>query len=102
MQAMRECLHEFLDGCTSRHHLRVPIYEFLCDACGNGFEELTRADELPRCPDCGHPEPRRLLSQVSPVPRIGLRGAAARKSDATRRAREEKKREARANKRGSD
>ena len=77
----------------------MPIYEFHCDECGSGFEELTRAGELPRCPDCGHPEPRRVLSQVSPVPRIGLRGAAARKSDATRRAREEKKREARTKKR---
>src|SRR5688572_22572279 len=55
-QAVRESLHEFLDGCTRRHHLRVPIYDFHCDSCDSTFEELTRADELPRCPDCGHPE----------------------------------------------
>jgi len=74
----------------------VPIYEFTCDACGASFDELTRADELPPCPECGSPDPRRLISQVAPTPRIGLRGAAARRSDATRRAREEKKREQRA------
>jgi putative FmdB family regulatory protein len=81
------------------HHWGVPIYEFTCEACGETFEELTRADELPPCPSCGAAEPRRLLSQVAPTPRIGLRGAAARRSDTTRRAREEKKREERAVKR---
>ena len=83
-----------------RHDWWVPIYEFRCEACAATFEELARADELPACPRCGAPEPRRLLSRVSPTPRIGLRGAAARKSDATRRAREESKREERAAKRG--
>ena len=77
------------------HHVRMPIYEFACDACGLRFEELTRPDELPSCPGCGSPESRRLLSQISPPARIGLRGAAARRSDATRRAREERKREER-------
>jgi putative FmdB family regulatory protein len=81
------------------HHGGVPIYEFTCESCANTFEELTRADELPPCPSCGAREVRRLLSQVSPTPRIGLRGAAARKSDSTRKAREERKREARAAKR---
>lgn len=81
------------------HHWGVPIYEFTCEECGTTFEELARAGELPPCPSCGAPEPRRLLSQVAPTPRIGLRGAAARHSDATRRAREERKREERAAKR---
>jgi putative FmdB family regulatory protein len=81
------------------HHWGMPIYDFACDACGTTFEELSRPDELPPCPSCGAPEPRRLLSQVSPPPRIGLKGAAARRSDATRRAREERKREERAAKR---
>jgi putative FmdB family regulatory protein len=81
------------------HNARMPIYDFECQSCGHRFEELTRASELPPCPECGAPEPRKLLSQVSPSPRIGLRGASARKSDATRRAREEKKREKRAAKR---
>lgn len=74
----------------------MPIYDFECESCGHRFEELTPADSKPPCPECGAAEPRKLLSQVSPSPRIGLRGAAARKSDAARRAREEKKREKRA------
>jgi putative FmdB family regulatory protein len=78
--------------------VNVPIYEFECGACGERFEELVRMGETPPCPACGG-ETRRLLSQVAPTPRIGLRGAAARKSDATRRAREERKREERAAKR---
>jgi putative FmdB family regulatory protein len=81
------------------HHWGVPIYEFACDGCGTTFEELARADALPPCPSCGAPEPRRLVSQVSPTPRIGLRGAAAKRSDTTRRVREERKREQRAVKR---
>ena len=77
------------------HHWGVPIYDFRCESCGTTFEELVRGDELPPCPSCGAAGPRRLLSQVAPTPRIGLRGAAARKSDAERRVREERKREAR-------
>ena len=73
----------------------MPIYDFACGACGHEFEELVPADGLPPCPECGHPEPRRLLSPVAPPPRIGLRGADARRSDAQRRAREERKREQR-------
>ncbi len=48
---------------------------------------------------CGATEARRLLSQVAAPARIGLRGVAARRSDATRKAREERKREERAAKR---
>ena len=80
----------------------MPIYDFRCDACGAEFEELVRAQELPRCPSCGAGEPRRLLSQVAPTPRIGLRGGDARRSDAARRGREERKREERASRRDRD
>jgi putative FmdB family regulatory protein len=81
------------------HYWGVPIYEFTCDACGTVFEELVRGEALPPCPNCGAADPQRLLSQVSPNPRTGLRGAAAKRSDDTRRVREEKKREQRATKR---
>jgi hypothetical protein len=57
---------------------------------------------VPPCPECGSPGPRRLLSQVAPTPRIGLRGAEAKRSDATRKAREERKREQRATRRESE
>ena len=77
----------------------MPIHDFRCPSCGLEFEELVRAAELPACPRCGAAEPRKLLSQVAPPARIGLRGAEARRSDGTRRAREERKREERAAKR---
>jgi putative FmdB family regulatory protein len=42
---------------------RVPLYAFMCSACGEGFEALQRLDaEPPRCPACGTPETRRTLS----------------------------------------
>ena len=74
----------------------MPVYEFRCRSCAAVFEELVRVDELPTCPACGAPDPERLLSQVSPVLKFGLRGAEARRSNAIRRAREEQRREQRA------
>jgi putative FmdB family regulatory protein len=72
----------------------MPIYEFECDACGARFEELVRSGAAPPpCPSCGAVDVRRLLSQVFPTPRIGLRGADARRATAQRRADKERKRE---------
>jgi putative FmdB family regulatory protein len=72
----------------------MPIYEFECAACGSRFEELVALDAAaPPCPKCGAPEPRRMLSQVFPSAKVGLRGEAARRSNATRRDREERRRE---------
>ena len=68
----------------------MPIYEFACDRCGAAFEELTGAGETPRCPECSSPDVRRLYSTVSRTPRLGLRGADARRSDARRRAERER------------
>ena len=31
----------------------MPIYEYVCMKCESHFEELVRAGESPRCPDCG-------------------------------------------------
>ena len=71
----------------------MPIYDFECGACGARFEELVGVGETPACPECASSEVTRLLSQVSPPAKLGLRGAAARRSDATRKAREEGRRE---------
>ena len=71
----------------------MPIFEFSCLGCGERFEELVRAGERPPCPRCGGADAERLYSPVSPPARIGLRGREARRSDATRRAREELRRE---------
>jgi putative FmdB family regulatory protein len=68
----------------------MPIYEFACGACGEHFEELTRADATPRCPACGATEAERLISLVAPRPKIGLRGNDARRSEAKRKERRER------------
>ena len=75
----------------------MPIYEFECESCGERFEELVAAGEDVRCPVCGGAG-RRVYSPVTTL-KVGPRGGDARRSDATRRAREEKKREDRASKR---
>lgn len=43
----------------------MPMYEYRCRTCGQGFEELVRgpADEAELCcPACGADEPKRCLS----------------------------------------
>jgi putative FmdB family regulatory protein len=71
----------------------VPLYDFRCDACGQSFEELVLGAEAVVCSHCGSDRIVRLISQVSPMPKIGLRGAAAKKSDTFRANREEQRRE---------
>lgn len=71
----------------------MPLYDFTCGACGERFEELVLGTEAVACPSCGSDQVERLISQVSPMPKIGLRGAAARKSDTFRANREEQRRE---------
>jgi putative FmdB family regulatory protein len=73
----------------------MPIYEFECGACGERFEELTSADATPNCPRCSGTDVTRLISLVSPTPKIGLRGGDARRSEAKRRDRRERERERR-------
>ena len=31
----------------------MPMFDFVCTACGNKFEELVFGDESPACPKCG-------------------------------------------------
>ena len=40
----------------------MPIYEYVCQACGHAFEVLIRGDEKPSCPQCGK---KRLAKQFS-------------------------------------
>jgi len=42
----------------------MPIYEYLCQDCGTGFEKLVRASDPsePACPSCGKQEAERQLS----------------------------------------
>lgn len=40
----------------------MPIYEYLCQACGHQFEKLVRHGQTPDCPSCQSSELERLLS----------------------------------------
>lgn len=40
----------------------MPIYEFVCNKCGNEFEELVFSTELPACPRCGTADTQKMLS----------------------------------------
>jgi putative FmdB family regulatory protein len=63
----------------------VPIYEFECEECGAGFEELVPAGtEAIACPECGAARTRRLISTVSPPGRTP-RGAKVRSDESRRR-----------------
>jgi putative FmdB family regulatory protein len=78
----------------------MPLYDFRCGACGEPFEARAAPDELPPCPACGAPGSERIPSAFAGPFTVGLRGAAARRSNAVRRAREEQRRERREQRRG--
>lgn len=41
----------------------MPIYEYVCKACGHEFEELVfSTQEAPACPQCGSPRTEKLMS----------------------------------------
>jgi putative FmdB family regulatory protein len=45
----------------------MPVYEYLCKACGHEFEREQRISEAPieKCPKCGKAKARRLISRTS-------------------------------------
>lgn len=71
----------------------MPVYDFACPSCGERFEALVGVGMSAPCPACGAPETRRLLNSFAGPFKLGVRGAAARRSDATRKVREEQRRE---------
>jgi putative FmdB family regulatory protein len=72
----------------------VPLYEFDCGACGARFEEIVPAGCTATCPACGGERVTRAFSQIAGRGvEVGLRGAAARDSDARRSEREARKKE---------
>ena len=73
----------------------MPLYDFLCHACGKRFEARTGVDDAPPCPACGQAGAERLVSTFAGPFTVGRRGGAARRSDAERKAREERRRERR-------
>ena len=46
----------------------MPIYEYVCSACGHAFEHLARtlADGARTCPKCGAARPRKAFSTFAP------------------------------------
>ncbi|MFL5824792.1 MAG: FmdB family zinc ribbon protein [Solirubrobacteraceae bacterium] len=77
----------------------MPLYDFVCRSCGEPFEARTAVDELPACPACGEPGAERLLTGFAGPFTVGLRGAAAKRSNSLRQAREEQHREERVRRR---
>ena len=71
----------------------VPLYDFVCRSCGNRFEARASVDDLPACPACGEHAVERRPSRFAGPFTVAQRGLAARRSDASRRAREEQRRE---------
>lgn len=46
----------------------MPIYEYVCEACGQEFEKMVRfseSDLSPICPTCGSQETHKEISRVS-------------------------------------
>jgi putative FmdB family regulatory protein len=66
----------------------MPLYDFACQACDERFEERAGPGETAPCPACGAHETRRLFGPIPPPAKLGLRGRAARESDARRADRE--------------
>ena len=72
----------------------MPLYDFACEACETTFEARARPGETPACPACGAGAARRLFTPIAPPSKLGLRGRAARESDARRAEREVRRKEA--------
>jgi putative FmdB family regulatory protein len=74
----------------------MPLYDFACEQCGNRFEERTSMDAAaPACPACGSGQVQRVLSPFAGPFTTRPRGVAAKRSDATRKVREEQRTERR-------
>jgi putative FmdB family regulatory protein len=70
----------------------MPLFDFECRSCGNVFEELVASADSPAsCPACDSAEVERLFSSIAAPRKTGLAGAQARRSNADRRVREEKR-----------
>jgi putative FmdB family regulatory protein len=45
----------------------MPIYEYECSACGHAFDVLQKVSDAPlrKCPECGKPKLKKLISAPS-------------------------------------
>ena len=75
----------------------MPLYDFVCSACGQRFEALIPSPAEPaECPACGSGEVQRVFTPFAGPFTVAPRGLAARRSDDQRRVREEQRQERRA------
>lgn len=73
----------------------MPLYDFRCHDCDERFEAQVPHGELPPCPACGGEATERLLAPFAGPFTVGMRGYAAKQSNAERSAREEQRTERR-------
>jgi putative FmdB family regulatory protein len=70
----------------------MPLYDYECESCGESFEARAGVDvPAPPCPVCGKSDTRKVISLFSGPFTTAMRGYTARKSNATRAAREEQR-----------
>jgi putative FmdB family regulatory protein len=67
----------------------VPTYDFRCGSCGLEFEALVEVSQRAPCPSCGTPDAERLYRPIAPPAKTALRGLEAKRSNDSRRVREE-------------
>jgi putative FmdB family regulatory protein len=70
----------------------MPLYDFACNACAHEYEARAEPGATVPCEACGSEDTRRLYRPIAPPAKIGLRGLAARRSDAKRAEREARRR----------
>jgi putative FmdB family regulatory protein len=73
----------------------MPLYDFICRSCDERFEARSGPDAPVACPVCGAPDAERQVSGFAGPFTVGLRGAAARRSNSHRQNREEQRQERR-------
>lgn len=65
-----------------KYHRAMPIYEFVCEACGARFEDLVAAGTGPvACAECGSARTRRLYSAQAATPKLVKTPAEMRKQE---------------------
>ena len=70
----------------------MPLYDFACNACEHEYEARAEPGATAPCEACGSEDTRRLYRPIAPPAKIGLRGLAARRSNAKRAEREARRR----------
>ncbi len=48
----------------------MPIYDYLCPACGNRFEALVRTGTTPTCPRCQSTALEKGVSPIAPAGKV--------------------------------